>query len=135
MNFSTQTASNISSIASLIAIIVFFYSITAYFINNRRKCKNNKRKIKYIVANFNCNFLSGLKKNGFSFDKVKEKDLQKILDKFENDDSLFEKLFGVYKELETYSELKGEIIFLQLLEKVTIVLVAVIMCSVFIYNW
>ena len=116
MVFTTQTINTLTAIASILAIITFVYAIFAYFINNRRKLGINKRKIRYIPVNFNCNFLDGLGKNGINYSKVSESDLPDILEKFDKDESLFEKLPGVYEQLEKYSDLKSEINFYKKLE-------------------
>lgn len=121
MAFNTNTVNTITVLASSIAIIVFIYSIFAYFINNRRKCNNNKRKIKYIPVNFNRNYLDSLKKHGVEYSKVEEADLPNILQQFDNNVELFEELSGVYKSLEEYSELKSEIEFYEKLEKTTLI--------------
>jgi hypothetical protein len=47
---------------------------------------------------------------------VSESDLPDILEKFDKDESLFEKLPGVYEQLEKYSDLKSEINFYKKLE-------------------
>ncbi len=116
MNFTTQTVNTLTAIASILAIITFVFAIFAYFINNRRKLGINRRKIRYIPVNFNNDFLDGLSKNGINYSKVSVRDLPDIFEKFDKDESLFEKLPVVYEQLEKYSDLRSEIDFYKKLE-------------------
>jgi hypothetical protein len=97
------------------------YSIIAFFVSNRRKSKISKRKTRYILVQFNRNFLKILKEIGLDYEKVQESDLPVILKKFDDDDALFEKASGVYEQLEKFNDLKSEIDFYQRLECMAIV--------------